>query len=224
MQLVFREFGVATAPAMVLLHGLTSDASTFDGIVGELAQRWHVLVPDQRGHGETGPAAEYSFELLAEDLGQFLDEHQLATPVLVGHSMGAVAAYLHAARRPERVSALVVAEPPPPFPQQRPIPERPDGPLGYDWRARVELVGQVNAPGPQWFAELTAIQVPTLVIGGGRTSPFPQDQMQAMADQVPGGRFHEIAVGHGVHREAPKAFLALLTEFLSSDADIGERN
>jgi pimeloyl-ACP methyl ester carboxylesterase len=217
MKLAFREYGRPDAPAMVLLHGLTSDRTSFDGIVGVLAERWRVLVPDQRGHGETGAADEYSFELLAADLGEFLDEHRLKAPVLVGHSMGAVAAYLHAARRPERVSALVLVESPPPFPQQRPTPEQPDGVMGYDWRARVDLVGQVNAPGSGWFAELTAVRVPTLVIGGGATSPFPQEQMRAMADQVPGGRFHEIAVGHSVHREAPEAFVALLTEFLGGD-------
>ncbi|GAA1684836.1 alpha/beta fold hydrolase [Kribbella yunnanensis] len=219
MRLAFREFGVVGAPEMVLLHGLTSDGGSFDGVVGELGRRWRVLVPDQRGHGETGPADEYSFELLAADLGEFLDEHELVAPVVVGHSMGAVAAYLHAARRPERVGALVLVESPPPFPQARPIPERPSEPLAYDWRARVELIGQVNAPDPGWFGELAGVRVPTLVIGGGPSSPFPQEQMRAMAEQVPGGRFHELAVGHGVHREAPEAFVALLTEFLADGAE-----
>ncbi len=215
MRLAFREVGAAGAPGMVLLHGLTSDGGSFDGVVGELGQRWRVLVPDQRGHGETGAAEEYSFELLAADLGEFLDEHGLVAPVVVGHSMGAVAAYLYAARHPERVGALVLVESPPPFPQARPIPERPDEPLTYDWRARVELIGQVNAPDPGWFAELAGVRAPTLVIGGGATSPFPQEQMRAMAEQVPGGRFHELAVGHGVHREAPETFVELLTEFLA---------
>lgn len=198
---------------MVLLHGLTSDGSSFDGVADVLAERWRVLVPDQRGHGETGPAAEYSFELLAADLGEFLDEQGLTAPVLVGHSMGAVAAYLHAARQPARVGVLVLAESPPPFPQQRPIPERPGEVLGYDWRARVDLIGQVNSPGAGWFGELAVVRAPTLVIGGGPTSPFPQEQMRAMAEQVPNGRFHELPVGHGVHREAPEEFVALLTEF-----------
>ncbi|MET7277119.1 alpha/beta hydrolase [Kribbella sp. NPDC005582] len=168
------------------------------------------------GHGETGPAAEYSFELLAMDLGEFLDDHGLAEAVVVGHSMGAVAAYLHAARRPERVGALVLVESPPPFPQTRPIPERPEGPLDYDWRARVDLIKQVNAPGPGWFDELTRIRVPALVVGGGSTSPFPQNQMRAMADQIPAGRFHQLPVGHGVHKEAPEAFVDLLADFLTA--------
>jgi pimeloyl-ACP methyl ester carboxylesterase len=96
------------------------------------------------------------------------------------------------------------------------VPERPDGPLGYDSDARVTLVGQVNAPDPSWLGELAEIQVPALVIGGGPTSPFPQDQMRAMADRMPRGSFQEIPVGHGVHRQAPVAFLAAVTTFLDT--------
>jgi pimeloyl-ACP methyl ester carboxylesterase len=216
MRLTVRTHGPLEAQPMVLLHGLTSDGSSFDGVVDALAQRWRIYVPDQRGHGTTGPADAYAFELLAADLDEFLEERGLTTPVLIGHSMGAVAAYLHAARRPDRTGPLVLVEPPPPFPQRRPVPERPDGPLGYEWAARVALVGQVNEPGPSWLGELAEIRVPTLVVGGGPTSPFPQDQMRAMADRIPSGSFQEIPVGHGVHREAPTAFLAAVTTFLDT--------
>ncbi len=61
------------------------------------------------------------------------------------------------------------------------------------------------------------MRVPTLVVGGGPTSPFPQEQMQAMADQIPAGRFHQLPVGHGVHSEAPEAFVDLLTDFLTTE-------
>lgn len=216
MRLTVRTHGPLDAEPMVLLHGLTSDHSSFDGVVDALAQRWRVYVPDQRGHGETGPADAYGFELLAADLDEFLEAHGLSTPVLVGHSMGAIAAYLHAARRPDRTGPLVLVEPPPPFPQRRPLPERPDGALGYDWGIRVALLGQVNAPDPSWFGELAEIRVPALVLGGGPTSPFPQDQLRAMADRIPRGAFEEIPVGHGIHREAPAAFVAALTKFLDA--------
>ena len=63
---------------------------------------------------------------------------------------------------------------------------------------------------------MTEIRVPTLVLGGGPTSPFPQDQLRAMADWMPRGSFQEIPVGHSVHREAPTAFLAALTTFLNT--------
>ncbi|TCM41874.1 alpha/beta hydrolase family protein [Kribbella sp. VKM Ac-2568] len=56
MRLEFRSHGPLGGEPLVLLHGLTSDGSSFDGVVGALAERWRVYVPDQRGHGRNcGP-------------------------------------------------------------------------------------------------------------------------------------------------------------------------
>lgn len=213
--LAFSVHGPSDGQPMVLLHGLTSDRSSWDSVVAALAESWRVYVPDQRGHGASPRAPEYSFELLATDLVAFLDDHALDRPVIVGHSMGGVAAYLHAARRPERVGALVLEEIPPPFPQQRPLPERPPGDLPYDWNARVQLLAQVNSPGPTWLGELAGISAPTLVLGGGPASPFPQEQLAEVAERIPAGRFVSIPVGHGVHKEDPPAFLAAVRDFLA---------
>lgn len=212
--LEFSVHGPAGGRPMVLLHGLTSDRSSWSSVLPLLAS-WRLYVPDQRGHGASERAERYSFELLAADLLAFLDSHDLAKPVLVGHSMGGVAAYLLAARHPSRVSALVLEEIPPPFPQQRPIPERPDGPLPYDWTARMDLLAQVNAPAETWLDELGSIPVPTLVLGGGPTSPFPQEQLREVAERLPRGEFVSVPVGHGIHNEDPAAFAHLVRTFLA---------
>ncbi|MBM7789919.1 alpha/beta fold hydrolase [Tenggerimyces flavus] len=212
--LAFSIHGPAAGRPMVLLHGLTSDRSSWDSVL-PLLSSWRSYVPDLRGHGASERAERYSFELLAADILALLDEQGLARPVLVGHSMGGVAAYLLAARHPTRLSALVLEETPPPFPQQRPVPERPPGPLPYDWTARVDLLAEVNNPGATWLDELGSITVPTLVLGGGPTSPFPQDQMRLVAERIPRGEFVSIPVGHGIHKEDPDAFVHLVRTFLA---------
>ena len=130
MRLTVRTHGPLEAQPMVLLHGLTSDGSSFDGVVDALAQRWRIYVPDQRGHGTTGPADAYAFELLAADLDEFLEERGLTTPVLIGHSMGAVAAYLHAARRPDRTGPLVLGRATAAVPAAPPRPRAPERTAG----------------------------------------------------------------------------------------------
>jgi pimeloyl-ACP methyl ester carboxylesterase len=89
--------------------------------------------------------------------------------------------------------------------------------LPYDWTARVQLLGQVNSPGPAWKDALAQITAPTLVLGGGPTSPFPQEQLAEVAERIPGGRFASIPVGHGIHKEDPVAFLATVRAFLAED-------
>src|SRR4026208_1600518 len=54
------EWGEAASPPMVLLHGLTGHAHTWDHVAPALARRYHVFAPDQRGHGDTSAAESYA--------------------------------------------------------------------------------------------------------------------------------------------------------------------
>src|SRR3954468_9930693 len=83
---------------VVLLHGLGSDADTWAEVGTALADRYRVLAPDQRGHGDSEHTAEYSFELLRDDLYRLVDALDLRRFVLVGHSMGGTVAALFAER------------------------------------------------------------------------------------------------------------------------------
>ena len=56
----YLEWGQRGAPPMVLLHGLTGHAHIWDHMAPELAQRFHVFAPDQRGHGDSGHADSYA--------------------------------------------------------------------------------------------------------------------------------------------------------------------
>ncbi|MEQ7124360.1 alpha/beta fold hydrolase [Actinopolymorpha sp. B11F2] len=223
LRIAYRVDGGPDTPPMVLLHGLTSDGSSWNSVLPAFSAHWRVYVPDLRGHGETTWPGEYAFGLMKDDLLGFLDRLDLERAVLVGHSMGGVAAYLLAQEHPGRVAALVLEETPPPVPHRRTVPERPPGPLSYDWAVRPAVVGQVNSPDPAWWEQLEAIKSPTLVIGGGPASPFDQDAIAAMADRIPGARMVSIPVGHGVHKEDPTEFVAAVTGFLA-DAFPGRRN
>ncbi|GAB3423975.1 alpha/beta fold hydrolase [Flindersiella endophytica] len=211
--IAYRLAGDPGSPPMLLLHGLTSDGSSWDAVVDAFAERWRVYVPDLRGHGRSDWPGTYSFELLRDDLLGFLRALDLTDVVLVGHSMGGVAAYLLALDHPERLRALVLEETPPPFRQNRPVPERPVGELPYDWDARIGFLRQVNEPDPTWWTRLTELAVPTLVIAGGPESPFLQDQLAAVADRIPGARLLSLPAGHGVHRALPEEFVAAVIGF-----------
>jgi esterase len=67
----YREAGDPGAPPLILLHGLMYDARDWDEIAHFLAEYFHVFALTQRGHGESARAANYSFELMCDDLEQF---------------------------------------------------------------------------------------------------------------------------------------------------------
>ncbi|SEP25820.1 alpha/beta fold hydrolase [Amycolatopsis saalfeldensis] len=80
--------GGSGEPPFLLLHGLGATGAVWDRL-GELLRR-RLLVPDLPGHGGSAPLPEYSFEALAAEVAEGLDE---AGPVVVaGHSLGGVVA------------------------------------------------------------------------------------------------------------------------------------
>jgi pimeloyl-ACP methyl ester carboxylesterase len=107
------EWGDPAAPPMVLLHGLTGHAHTWDHMAPALAERYHVFVPDQRGHGDSSHADTYRTQDFVDDLAAFAAAWDIGRLVLVGLSMGGHNAMAFAATHPERVSHLVVIDIPP---------------------------------------------------------------------------------------------------------------
>lgn len=85
--------------ALVLLHGLASNARIWELVAPHLAEQgFRIYALDQRGHGLTDkPEGEYSFPAFRGDLHAFLDACQLDRPVLVGHSWGSMVALDYAA-------------------------------------------------------------------------------------------------------------------------------
>lgn len=74
----------------VLLHGLSSNARTWEQVAARLAEAGHrVLAIDQRGHGLSDkPEHGYDFALVAEDLRLLIEAEGLEAPIIAGQSWG----------------------------------------------------------------------------------------------------------------------------------------
>lgn len=108
--LAYQEAGPADGPVVVLLHGLASDADTWDKAIGPLAEHGlRVLAVDLIGHGESDkPASDYLLVDFAASLGDFLDALDLRSATLCGHSFGGAVAMYFGTLHPDRVDRLVL--------------------------------------------------------------------------------------------------------------------
>lgn len=97
-------------PPLVMLHGFSRHAHTWDHTAAALGDRYRVLALDQRGHGDTDWAPQYGSRLMVDDVLRFIDALGLDRIVLMGLSMGGNNAYLFAAAHPDRVDRLVVLD------------------------------------------------------------------------------------------------------------------
>lgn len=92
---------------LVALHGHLSEGASFAALASALGPEWRVIAPDQRGHGDSQRAREYTRIGYLADLLALLDHLGIDRAVFLGHSLGAVNAYHLACERPELVEALI---------------------------------------------------------------------------------------------------------------------
>lgn len=107
-----RTWGSEDKPLLVLLHGWLDTSATWSDVGARLGERFHVVIPDQRGYGYSEwPQDGYWFPDYLGDLDALIDHLAPAAPIaLVGHSMGGQIASLYAGLRPERIGRLAVID------------------------------------------------------------------------------------------------------------------
>jgi pimeloyl-ACP methyl ester carboxylesterase len=225
----YRTHGDPAGPPVVLLHGGSSGAATWDRLSAALAATGHrTIAVDLRGHGGSSRTAEYPLSGFRDDIIGLLDALGLDRVALVGHSLGAYTASLIAQQQPERITRLVLEEPPVPIrgrteahglstarfllPAVSLLAVR----RRCDPRAVVSVVRQLRVPDPGWWQRLAAITAPALLISGGPRSHIAPARIAEAARSIPGAQVTTIPVGHRVHSRDPVRFHAAVVPFLAA--------
>jgi pimeloyl-ACP methyl ester carboxylesterase len=100
-----------SGPAVVLLHGLGADGSSWASTVAPLAAKYRVIVPDQIGFGKSDkPFISYRVGTLVDFLNGLLKELKIERATLVGNSLGGFTAAAFALAYPEKVDKLVLVD------------------------------------------------------------------------------------------------------------------
>ena len=98
-------------PPVVLVHGMACDHTHVLPQLRHLSPRHRTIAVDLRGHGRSDkPRGAYTTEVFGDDLVFLFDQLGLDRPVLIGHSLGGSISLALAARRPDRVGALVLLD------------------------------------------------------------------------------------------------------------------
>ncbi|WP_114751206.1 alpha/beta fold hydrolase [Pleomorphovibrio marinus] len=108
MQLNFRKSG--EGPPLIILHGLFGSADNWMSIAKSLEKEFTLFLVDQRNHGDSGHAEEWDYQVMVEDLKEWMTEQGLEKAHLMGHSMGGKTAMNFALSYPEKVDRLIIAD------------------------------------------------------------------------------------------------------------------
>ncbi|MGW1814897.1 alpha/beta fold hydrolase [Streptomyces sp. NPDC002125] len=216
VRLAYRTWGESLGSPVVLLHGLGGSSANWEAAGSLLGEDWRVYAIDLRGHGESDWPDEYDFELMRDDVAEFLEACEIDRVGVVGHGMGGVVACMLAEEHPDRVERLVLVETPPPFRPDEPAQFVPEGPVDYDENAVPAVMAQINDPDPGLEEQLGQIVAPTLILAGGPESTMDQGRLADMASLIPDCRLVTLGGGHRPHERDPGQIASRVTEFFTS--------
>ncbi len=144
-------YGQGTEP-LILLHGIGSRGVSWLPVVEPLSERFHLVVPDLRGHGDSDkPDTGYRLQDYLSDLDGLIAAMRLDRPAILGHSLGALIAMAWAAAHPDGAACLVLEDPP--LRADAQAPARLDGWLALARTPVDEVARRFKQEHPEWSDE-----------------------------------------------------------------------
>lgn len=112
LKLHYVDWGNEGAPPLLLVHGGRDHCRSWDWVAERLRDRYHVIAPDLRGHGDSAwaPDGNYNMDAFVYDLAQLVHQLDLAPVTIVAHSMGGNIALRYTGLYPANVRKLVAIE------------------------------------------------------------------------------------------------------------------
>ncbi|HWA35453.1 MAG TPA: alpha/beta fold hydrolase [Cyclobacteriaceae bacterium] len=108
MNLFYRQSG--EGQPLIILHGLFGSSDNWYTLAKVFAQKFTVFAVDQRNHGQSPHSPELNYQILTEDLKDFISTHAIQKPIILGHSMGGKTAMNFAVKYPEQLGKLIVVD------------------------------------------------------------------------------------------------------------------
>lgn len=94
---------------IILLHGNSESLEIFDKLINKLKETHKVYAIDSRCHGKSEKTKEISYDLMANDIIEFIKKLNIEKPILYGFSDGGIIGLLIAMREPNLLSKLIIS-------------------------------------------------------------------------------------------------------------------
>lgn len=226
--------------SIVLLHGAIGAARQLQPLALALGNRFSVHTINFKGHGgEPMPGDPFSMELFADQVLEYMDQHQLQSPILFGYSMGGYVGMYIARHHPGRIGRLItlatkwhwdeaiaakqqrlfdagaIQEKSPAFAQQLEEMHAPN-----NWKevlsktgAMLTALGARNTLTP---ADFPQVQTPSLIMQGDKDRMVTLEETLAVYRALPSG-VGSLCILPDTAHPLENADLSLLSSFISGD-------
>jgi len=95
---------------LLILHGFFGMGDNWRTLAKQFSENYQVHSIDQRNHGRSFHSDVFTYEVMVQDVVNYLEFHNLKSINLLGHSMGGKVAMLFAVTHPEKVKKIIIAD------------------------------------------------------------------------------------------------------------------
>jgi len=95
---------------LIVIHGLFGMSDNWNTLGKQFAKYCKVHLIDLRNHGRSPHANEFNYDVMREDVLEYMNENNIQKPILLGHSLGGKVAMKFAFTYPEKIEKLIVAD------------------------------------------------------------------------------------------------------------------
>lgn len=115
MKLNYRSLGLGKKP-VIILHGIFGSSDNWISFAKSFPENeWTFYLVDQRNHGQSPWSDDFDYDFLADDLMEFIQDHSLTKPIILGHSMGGKTVMQFDLKYPEIAEKIIVVDIAPKF-------------------------------------------------------------------------------------------------------------
>ena len=108
MRLNYKKFG--NGEPVIILHGLFGSLDNWITLAKKLGENFEVFIVDARNHGQSPHSDEFNYNVMTDDLYEFILQNNIVHPIILGHSMGGKTAMQFAMNYPNKLSKLIVVD------------------------------------------------------------------------------------------------------------------
>ena len=107
VKLYYEEYG--SGQPIILLHGNQETHEIFDKLINKLKDNYKVYAIDSRCHGKSENPKEISYNLMCDDIIDFIKKLNIEKPILYGFSDGGIIGLLIAIKETNLLSNLIIS-------------------------------------------------------------------------------------------------------------------
>ncbi len=109
MKLFFKKTG--EGKPLIILHGLFGLGDNWATLSKSFSENgFCCYLVDQRNHGRSRHSEEFTYEILAEDIFELMNDEKINTADIIGHSMGGKTAMFFALNHSDRIRKMIIAD------------------------------------------------------------------------------------------------------------------